>query len=178
MHALAQAHAFKAAGDGDAPLQILADDFGLAGFILKIRKRTERRGLAGGTAGDHGVADLIQRRARVFGKAHANGVGAVVHHHRRGRRLALQDRAGIEFDFLRSEARARGDHRIDIHHDRGSADGVLDAVLHVRHVLDLLDRDRRLWAPIPRAAWDPAENSLISMGSGELVRSPIMSCRT
>ncbi len=42
-HALAQAHAFEAPGDGDAALQILADDFGLPGFILKLRQRPERR---------------------------------------------------------------------------------------------------------------------------------------
>ena len=107
LDALAQAHAFKAARDGDSPLQVLADDLGLATFVLKIRQGTQGRGLAGGAAGDHGVPDLVQGRARVIGKAHANGVGAVIHHHRRGGRLTLQDRAGVEFD-LRTAAHAHG----------------------------------------------------------------------
>ena len=41
--ALAQAHAFKAARYGDTPLQVLADNFGLAAFILKTRERAEGR---------------------------------------------------------------------------------------------------------------------------------------
>ena len=159
LDALAQAHAFEAARNGHTPLQVLANDLGLAGFILKIRQRAERRGLAGRAAGDQSVPDLVQGRACVVGEAHANGVGVVVHHHWRSRRLTLQDRAGVELDLLGSEAGPRGDDGIDIHHNRGSADGVLDAVLHVRHFLDLLDAVGRLSAPILPGAWDPVKTA-------------------
>ena len=105
-YSLSQAYAFKTPRHRDVALQILAANFGLAGFVLKFRQRTERRGFAGRTAGEHGVADLIERRARTLRKAHPDGIGTVVDHHRSSRGLALQDRAGIQFNFLRRETRS------------------------------------------------------------------------
>ena len=93
-------------------LQVLAPDLRLPGFVFKSRERAERGVLAGG-ADDHRVADLVEGGARVLGKAHADGVGAVVHDDRRGGGFALQDGAGVELDFLRREAGARGHNGID-----------------------------------------------------------------
>ena len=64
-----------------------------------------------------------------------------------GRRLTLKDGARVELDFLGSEAGARGHHGIDIHHDGRAADGILDAVLHIRNALDLFDLVGDLWRP-------------------------------
>ena len=53
-----------------------------------------------------GVLRMASREARVsVGEAHADGVGAVVDHHRRGGRLALQDGAGVQFHFLAARSR-------------------------------------------------------------------------
>jgi hypothetical protein len=119
-------------------LQIFAVDFDLAGFVLETRQRAEGGILAGGTD-DHRVLDVVERGARVLGKTDADGIGAVVDDDRRGGRLTLQDGAGVEFDFLGGETGAGGYDGIDAHDDGGTADGVLDAVLHVFDGFDFLD---------------------------------------
>ena len=104
---------------------------------------------AAGLRSTSSVFLMASTDARVWsGKADADGVGAVVHHHRRRRRLALHDRAGVELDFFGREAGARRHRLIHVEHRRRSADGVLDAVEHVHHAGDLLDRLADLRRPL------------------------------
>jgi len=64
----------------------------------------------------------------LFGKANANGVGAVIENHRGCSRLAFQNRRGVDGDFLGSEARARGNRRIHLVGYGWTADGIFDAI--------------------------------------------------
>ncbi len=41
LHSGAEAYAFEAASHRNIPLQVLAANFGLAGFVLKLGQRTE-----------------------------------------------------------------------------------------------------------------------------------------
>ena len=105
-HAVAQVHVLEARGHLHVALQVLAADFGLAGDLGQRCERADGGGLPG-SADQQRVADGVQRLARPLGETHANGVGAVVEHHRRRRRLALQHGAGIQLHFLRRESGAR-----------------------------------------------------------------------
>ena len=70
-----------------------------------------------------------------------------------------------------------GSHRVNTECARRSADGIFDAVFHVDDAGNLLDRFAHGGAHWFRSAgsWS---NSLITTGSGALVKSPIMSCRS
>ena len=154
LHALAEADAFETAGHRDVPLQILAADFGLAGFDPEIAppnpaSRFFRWKLMIIVFGSGRATS-----ARSSGKRTRIVYERPVDDHRRGGGLALQNRAGIQFDFLRRETGARGDHRIHVHHERRAADGVLDAVLDVFDDRNFLDPCRRLSAPTVSAARD------------------------
>ena len=105
------------------------------------------------------VLDRVHGAARRFREADADGVGAVVDDDRRGRRLALQDRAGVELHLLRREAGARRHRRIHLEDRRRAADRVLDAVQHVHHARDLLDRVADLRRPRASAAPDPGRTA-------------------
>ena len=85
------------------------------------------------------IPNGVHGGARLLGKTDANGVSAVVEHHRQRGGLALENGAGIQFHLLGGEAGARGDRWIDVEERGRTADGVLDAVEHVHHSGNLLD---------------------------------------
>src|SRR5262249_24536853 len=122
---LAEAYAFETARYGNPPLEVFANDFRLSGFRLEIGDRTQRNALACGTAGDHGIADWIQRGGRILREPAADGVGAVVDDNGRGCGFSLENCAGVQLDFLGGETGASRDYGIHVHINRRSADGVL-----------------------------------------------------
>src|SRR5262249_693524 len=128
-NAFSQADAFKSSSDGHPPLEILPNHFALSALPLQIADGSQVPPFPSGVAGAHGGPDLVQRGSRVLGESDSDGVGAVIHDDGSGGWLALEDRAGVEFDLLRCKARPRRNDRIDIHHDGGTADCVLYTVL-------------------------------------------------
>ena len=88
-------------------LQVLAADLGLSGQFRR-QLASEPRVAVLPVALTSSVLRIASSEARVCpGKRTRMVIGAVVHNHRRGGRLALQDGAGVQFDFLRREPGAR-----------------------------------------------------------------------
>ena len=103
-HTTAEIATFETGGYRHVALQVLAPDLGLSRQVGDRRQRAECRGLSG-RADQQRVLYGVHRRARRLRETYADGVGAVVQHHRRRRRLALQDSAGIQLHLLRRETR-------------------------------------------------------------------------
>src|SRR6516164_9502462 len=134
----AEVRAFKAAGDLDEALEILAADFRLAGIGGHRGKRTERGG-APRCAGEKSVAHPAQGRAILLREAHANRVGAIVQNNGRGRGFAFENSGGIGGDFFRGEAGAGGDGGVHLISDRWATDGVFDSIQDINHVRNFFD---------------------------------------
>ena len=120
-------------------LQVFTLDLGLTRLVLEISKRAERCLLPSGGTGDHRVLDVVQRCTGAVRETYTDGVSTVVDDNRSSGRFALKHGAGIQFDFLRREAGASGDHRIDVHNNRRAANGVFNAVFHVGDAFNFLD---------------------------------------
>ena len=145
------------------------------GSLDDVGQRAERGCLAGG-ADQQRVPDRVDGARVCSGIADANGVGTVVHDDRRGRRFALHDGAGVQLDLFRREAGPRGDAPDPPGTVRAGPLMVLSIPFRTSTTpVDLLDASATFGAH-SRSRAGSWENSLISTGSGALVRSPIMSC--
>src|SRR5712692_10669846 len=128
--ATAKIRSLEASGDLNNTLKVFAPDFRLACFRDERGQRAERGRAPGGT-GDQGIAHAVERRTALLGKADANRIGAIIQNHGRCRRLAFQDRGGVQSDFLGREPGARSDRGIHLVRNGRTAGGVFDAVQHV-----------------------------------------------
>ncbi len=146
--------------------------------VVEFRKRIEGCALAGAAAGDHGVANLIQRGALALRKTHANRVGAIVDHHRRRRGLALQKPRWHPARF--PAERIRSARRPQDRPSSRSPDPLM--VFSMPSFTSTTPLIFLTLSPTFGAQFfsraGSCENNLISMGSGAPVRSPIMSCST
>src|SRR6266403_183702 len=146
----AKVHLFELRSDLHEALQILATDFRLSRIHGESRQGAKGR-RSGSRAGQQSVTHASERRAVLFGKANANGVGAVIQNDRGGGRLTFQNRRGIDGDFLGSETCACCHQRIHLIRNRRAADRIFDSIqdvddgMRIPPDLDLVDgfRDAR-----------------------------------
>src|SRR5437899_2053384 len=126
----AKVHLFELRSDLHEALQILATDFRLSRIHGESRQGAKGRRSAS-RAGQQSVTHAIERRAVLFGKANANGVGAVIENYRGGGRLTFENRRGVDGDFLGSETCARRYCGIDLVCYRRATDSIFYAVKNV-----------------------------------------------
>src|SRR6266403_1936917 len=84
----AKVHLFELRSDLHEALQILATDFRLSRIHGESRQGAKRRRSAS-RAGQQSVAHTVERSTILFGKANANGVGAVIQNDWGGGRLTF-----------------------------------------------------------------------------------------
>ena len=171
-----KAYAFEPADDRHIALQVLSPDLQLAGIVLHVGKSAERGDVSGG-ADEQGVLGWLRANSASGGTVTRSVYGRSLKTTGVRRRFALKDGTCVELDFLRSKPGARRHSLIHPERNGRAADRVLNAVFHVFHAKDGFDGIADFRAQtFKRSRF--SENNLISIGSGELVRSPIMSSRS
>src|SRR5579875_3317421 len=167
----AQTHPLEPRGDGHIALQVFTPYLQLARRMLDRRHRAQRGHMTAG-ADQERIANPIKRSPARLRESHAHGVFAPVDDNRHSSRLAVHQSGGIHLELLRCETSMSSRRRIHMKRNRRAADRILNPVLKS------FTAGMVLIASATRGAhWVnrliSGLNSLISIGSGELVRSPI-----
>ncbi len=122
------------------------------------------------------VLDSFERSAIGVRQAHPDGVRPATCNQRVVRGQAIEDGRCILRNFSRRKAEPAGNDGVNLEVRGGPADGIVDAILGIHHSGNFGDGLLNARTKVSRRFWS-LENNLIWMGSGELERSPIISCR-